>query len=283
MKEFKNKVAVVTGAASGIGRALAARAAKEGMKVVMADVAKSALNEAAEEIKTSDSTVLAVPTDVSRAEDVEALAKEAVKAFGAVHLLFNNAGVGVGTTVWESAVSDWQWVMGVNLWGVIHGVRAFVPIMLKQKTECHIVNTASIAGIVPQAGMGIYSVTKHGVVALSEVLYQELAQRGAKVKVSVVCPSLVRTHIINSVRNRPVEYQYDTVVKNLRPPEEDAVWAEIESDGEFTVITPEEAADCVFKGIRNDQLYILTHPESKEWIRSHMENIINERNPAVKG
>lgn len=171
MKDFRGKVAVVTGAASGIGRALAWRAAKEGMKVVLADCEKSALASAADELKAADFTVHAVRTDVSRAVEVETLAKETLKAFGAVHLLFNNAGVGVGTAVWEGTLSDWQWVLGVNLWGVIHGVRSFVPVMLDQKTECHIVNTASIAGLVPQPGMGIYSVTKHGVVALSEALY----------------------------------------------------------------------------------------------------------------
>src|SRR5947209_9479118 len=168
MKDFQGKVAVVTGAASGIGRALAEKSAQEGMKVVLADVEESALRQAEEELKTSGAEVVAVRTDVSQAQEVEALAQQAFATFGAVHLLFNNAGVGAGTTVWESSLADWQWLLGVNLWGVIHGVHFFVPRMLAQDSEGHIVNTASSAGLVASSGLGMYTVSKHGVVTLSE-------------------------------------------------------------------------------------------------------------------
>ena len=196
MQAFNDKVAVITGAASGIGRAIAERCVQEGMKVVLADVEVEALTQTEADMKTAGATVLAVLTDVAQAADVEALAHKTLDAFGAVHLLCNNAGVGAGTSIWESPIADWEWVMGVNLWGVIHGVRVFVPIMLAQDTACHIVNTASMAGLVSGSGLGVYRVTKHGVVTLSETLYHELVQRGAKVKVSVLCPGYVNTRIM---------------------------------------------------------------------------------------
>ena len=203
MKEFKGKVAVVTGAASGIGRALADRSVQEGMKVVLADVEVEALAKTEAGLKSSGATVLAVPTDVSQARDVAALAQKTLEVFGAVHLLCNNAGVGTEAAIWESTLEEWEWVMGVNLWGVIHGVRAFVPHMLAQDTECHIVNTASMAGLISGPGLGAYKVTKHAVVSLSETLYHELAERGARVGVSVLCPGIVNTRIMESARNRP--------------------------------------------------------------------------------
>src|SRR2546423_9022177 len=173
MKDFQGKVAVVTGAASGIGRGLAEKCVREGMKVVLADVEEKVLNQASAELKALSGDVLAVRTDVSKAGDVEALAQQAFDTYGAVHLLFNNAGVGGGSTLWESTLADWEWVLGVNLWGVIHGIRTFVPRMLEQHTEGHIINTASVAGLISSPG-GIYNVTKHGVIALSETLYHEL-------------------------------------------------------------------------------------------------------------
>ena len=170
MQEFKDRVAVITGAASGIGRGLAERCAQEGMKVVLADVEEAALAQTALEFSAAGATLLAVRTDVSRAGDLETLAQQTLKAFGAVHLLVNNAGVGAGGTIWDSTLADWEWVIGVNLWGVIHGLRTFVPIMLAQTTEAHIVNTASIAGLLPYHPGASYQVTKHAVVALSEQL-----------------------------------------------------------------------------------------------------------------
>ena len=198
MNEFNGKVAVITGAASGIGRALADRCVHEGMKAVLADVEVDALAKTEASLKASGATVLAVQTDVSQARDVAALAEKTVEAFGAVHLLCNNAGVGTEAAVWESTLEEWEWVMGVNLWGVIHGVRTFVPVMLAQDTECHIVNTASMAGLISGPGLGAYKVTKHAVVSLSETLHHELGERGAKIRVSVLCPGIVNTRIMES-------------------------------------------------------------------------------------
>src|SRR5947207_7442153 len=191
MKNFQGKVSVVTGAASGVGRGLAEKSAALGMKVVLADVEESVLKQAEAELQASGAQVLAVRTDVSQADEVEALAKITFETYGAVHLLFNNAGVGAGTTVWESSLADWKWVLGVNLWGVIHGIHFFVPRMLAQDTEGHIVNTASMAGLLSGPGQSIYKVSKHGVVTLSETLYYDLTLRNASLKVSVLCPGLV--------------------------------------------------------------------------------------------
>src|SRR3989454_8974881 len=204
MKEFRDRVAVVTGAASGIGRGLAERFAAEGMKVVLADVEQSALDQADAEMRERGATVLPVRTDVSKPQQMEQLAQQTLEAFGAVHIVCNNAGVGgPGGPVWERTLADWQWVLGVNLWGVIHGIRTFVPIMLRQETEGHIVNTASVAGLVSLPMLTIYDVTKHGVVTLSESLYQELAMSGSRLRVSVLCPGFVSTNIMDADRNRP--------------------------------------------------------------------------------
>ena len=191
MKEFKGKVAVITGAASGIGRGIAERCVAEGMKVVLADIDEADLTKAEAELKTQGGTVLGVRTDVSKRSDVELLARQALDAFGQVHLLFNNAGVGAGGAPWEATWNDWEWVIGVNLWGVIHGVKVFTPLMLAQNTECHIINTSSTAGLVVGSFSAPYSVTKHAVVALSESLYLTLQQRNSLVKVSVLCLSLI--------------------------------------------------------------------------------------------
>jgi NAD(P)-dependent dehydrogenase (short-subunit alcohol dehydrogenase family) len=275
MTEFKGKVAVITGAASGIGRALADRCAQAAMKVVLADVEAAALANTEASLKASGSIVLAVQTDVSQARDVAALAQQTLEAFGAVHLLCNNAGVGTEAAIWESTLEEWEWVIGVNLWGVIHGVRSFVPAMLAQGTECHIVNTASMAGLISSPGLGAYKVTKHAVVSLSETLHHELAERGAKVKVSVLCPGFVNTRIMDSARNRPGH-----VPATPRSPESEARWEAIR---QFVPsgMPPEQVADAVFAAIREDRFYILTHPERKESVRLRMEDILQERNPTV--
>ncbi len=277
MKEFKDKVAVITGAASGIGRAIADRCAREGMKVVLADVEESALASAAAEMSAAGATVLSVVTDVSKAGEVEALARKTLDEFGAVHMLCNNAGVGGGTTIWQSTLRDWEWVLGVNLWGVIHGVRFFVPIMLEQDTDGHVVNTASIAGLISGSALGIYKVTKHGVVSLSETLSCELAEMGSKVKVSVLCPGFVNTRIMDSDRNRPAELQ--------NPPEEEVWTPEMEAQSEgmrravLRGIPATQVADAVFDAIREERFYIHTHPELKAWVQMRMEAILQERNP----
>lgn len=209
MKEFKGKVAVVTGGASGIGRALAERCLKEEMIVVLADIERRALQETANELTKDGGEVLAVPTDVASAESMEALAKQVIDNYGEVHLLFNNAGVG-GAPVAFATTKDWEWILGVNLWGVVHGVRLFTPIMLKQNEPAHIVNTASIAGLV-MGNLGVYSVTKHAVVSLSEQLNLEMQRMNAKVGVSVLCPGFVSTKIMDSHRNRPETLQNESM------------------------------------------------------------------------
>jgi NAD(P)-dependent dehydrogenase (short-subunit alcohol dehydrogenase family) len=278
MKEFKGKVAVVTGAASGIGRAIAERCAQEGMKVVLADVEEPALAQTEQALRAGGATVLAVRTDVSKAGDVESLAHKTLDAFGAVHVLVNNAGVGAGTTVWESTLADWEWVMGVNLWGVIHGIHTFVPLMLKQDVECHIVNTASIAGLISGPALGIYKVTKHGVVSLSETLSCELAERGAKLKVSVLCPGWVSTRIMESDRNRPAELRNEPSREPMDPHVQAGIQAMLQAAQ--TGLSPQQVAEYVFDAIKNDTFYIITDPDSKPMIRQRMEAILEGRGPA---
>ena len=277
MKEFQGKVAVVTGAASGIGRALAERCAQVGMRVVLAGINEQTLLQASQELKAEGASVLAVQTDVSKAGDVEALAQKAFDTYGAVHLLFNNAGVGAGTIIWESTLADWEWTIGVNLWGVIHGIRAFVPRMLEQDTEGHIVNTASIAGLTSGPGLGIYKVTKYGVVTLSETLYHELALRGAKIKTSVLCPGFVKTRIMDGARNRPARLQNDPAEVKMGP--ESVALIQFMLQAVEAGMPPQQVADIVFQAIRDETFYILTHPESKEEIRVRMEDMLQERNP----
>jgi len=281
MKDFQDKVAVVTGAASGIGRALAEKSAQEGMKVVLADVEESALKQAEEELKASGANVLAVRTDVSKAGDVEALAQKAFDTYGAVHLLFNNAGVGAGTTAWGSSLADWQWVLGVNLWGVIYGIHYFVPRMLAQDTEGHIVNTASSAGLVSSSGLGIYKVSKHGVVTLSETLALELAARGAKIKASVLCPEFVNTRILDAERNRPQALQNPSEEQQMSPEMAAMVQAAIQAMRQLVQagIPPSQVAEMVFDAIRQEKFYILTHPTTKRGVQLRMEDILQERMP----
>jgi len=275
MKKFRDRVAVVTGAASGIGRALAERFAAEGMKVVLADIEEDALRQAEAEFREKGVDVLGVRTDVSKPEEIEKLAQETLDAFGAVHVVCNNAGVVSGFSVLDSSLKDWEWVMGVNLWGVIHGVRVFLPIMMKQDTEAHIVNTASLAGVM--GGGGIYGVTKRGVVALTESLYQDLAQAGSKVKVSVLCPGWVNTKIIDADRNRPEELQ-NAAEPPLDP--QRAARAEMVRNLLKSGQSPAEIANKVLEAITEEQLYILTHPEMNGIISTRMDNILAQRNPA---
>jgi len=277
VKEFRDKVAVITGAASGIGRGLAERCAQEGMKVVLADIEEEALAQAEKELKTTGASVLAVLTDVSKAGDIESLARKTLDTFGAIHLLFNNAGVGVFTNIWESTVADWKWVIDVNLWGVIHAIRTFVPIMLEQDTECHIINTSSASGLISSPSLGVYKVTKHGVVSLSETLYHELAQRGAKVKVSVLCPGLVSTRVMDCERNRPVELQNDT---NVEVSAESRASEQAIRQSVSSGISPQEGADCVFTAIRDVKFYMIKDSEKwKPLVQRRMEDIIQDRNP----
>lgn len=277
MRVFQDTVAVVTGAASGIGRAMAERCAKEGMKVVLADIETAALSQAEAQLRASGAEILAVQTDVSKASDVEALAFKTLEVFGRVDMLFNNAGVGAGSSTWESSLADWEWVLGVNLWGVIHGLHYFLPKMLAQESEGHIVNTASVAGLLAYHPVAPYQVSKHAVVALSENLYYTLKQRGARVKVSVLCPGWVNTNIMDAGRNRPVELQNEPVSIPLT--------AEVEAviqgmrQAALTGMAPDMVADRVIEGIRDERFYILTHPEFTPTIQARMEYLVKGFNP----
>ena len=275
MKEFKGKVAVITGAASGIGRGLAERCVREGMKVVLADIEEANLTRTETELKTSGGTVLAVRADVSKRSDVERLARRALDAFGQVHLLFNNAGVAAGGAPWEATWNDWEWVMGVNLWGVIHGVKVFTPLMLAQNTECHIVNTSSTAGLIVGGISAPYSVTKHAVVALSESLYLALQQRSSLVKVSVLCPGLVRTNIAEAERHRPAELRNEPVTMT---PEMQAGLAAFKAAMEAGM-PPLRVADVVFDAIQKEQFYMLTPPEWTEVIQLRTDKLLRMENP----
>jgi NAD(P)-dependent dehydrogenase (short-subunit alcohol dehydrogenase family) len=273
MKEFYGKVAVITGAASGIGYGLAERAAQEGMKIVLADVEHDALLRAEAALAATGAAVLAVQTDVANADDIATLAEKTLSAFGAVHLLCNNAGVGAGTTTWESTLTDWKWVTGVNFWGLIYGVRTFVPIMLAQDTECHIVNTSSLTGLTSDPIPALYKVTKHATVAFSECMYHELKERNSKVKVSVLCPGFVKTRMYDMDRNRPKELQND-YTGATNDDEVDILRQAIEGG-----IAPQRVATEVFKAIEEEKFYILTHPEANGLVRLRMEDILMQRNP----
>lgn len=282
MKDFKGKVAVITGAASGIGFGLAERCAKEGMKVVLADIEKGALEKAEKDIQALGATTLAVITDVSKASDVEALAQQTLDAFGAVHLLFNNAGIWTGFSVWKSSLVDWEWILGVNLWGVIHGIYFFIPIMLKQDSECHIVNTASVSGLKITLNEGPYGVSKHGIVALSERLYVELAQEVPNIGVSVLCPGWVNTKAIESERNRPSNLKNKSGEGiNMADPGVQSLIKAFTRKLEGGM-SPQEIAKIVFDAIREKKFYIIPNAElDKPLIRNRMENILNERNPSI--
>jgi NAD(P)-dependent dehydrogenase (short-subunit alcohol dehydrogenase family) len=275
MKHFKDKVAVITGGASGIGLALARRAAAEGMQLVLADIEDTALAAAADELRGKGAQVLTVKCDVSRAEDMEELAEKTLKACGGVHLVCNNAGVGgVRVKTWEASAKDWQWVLGVNLWGVIHGVRVFTPIMLGQGEEGHIVNTASAAGFVSMASTAPYAVSKHAVVTLSEVLYHDLRAENAKVGVSVLCPAWVGTNIWNAQRNRPAE-----LLDHAETEEERARREAVRALLEKGKVTATDVAAMTFDAIADERFYIFPHPKIRKDIQIRMQDILELRNP----
>jgi NAD(P)-dependent dehydrogenase (short-subunit alcohol dehydrogenase family) len=280
MKDFNNRVVVITGGASGFGREFANIGARLGMKLVLADVQQDALDKAKSELEAQGAQVLAMRCDVRHAAEVQALADATMEKFGAVHLVFNNAGVGSGGLVWENTQADWEWVLGVNLWGVIHGVRIFTSLMLEcakkeENYQGHIVNTASMAGLLNAPTMGIYNVSKHAVVSLSESLYQDLRLVDAPISASVLCPYFVPTAINQSHRNRPADVQTDA------KPTASQLAAQAMSDKAVTSgkVTAQQVAEWTFDAVRNDNFYIYSHPGALGNVQRRMEEIVTQRNP----
>jgi len=271
MKELTGKVAAVTGAASGLGRAMALAFAGEGMHVALADVADTA--EVLAQVKAKGVKATAMKVDVSRAEDVESFAQLAERELGATFVVCNNAGVSTLGATWEASVGDWQWTLGVNLWGVIHGVRSFVPRMMARNAG-HVVNTASVAGIINPPGSSVYNVTKHAVVALSETLQHDLRERGSGVGVSVLCPAYVPTGISDSERNRPAGLE-----PGVRSKETLARAAMLKKAVASGKLTADDVARAVVQAVKEERFYILTHPRIKGAIRARMEDILEERAP----
>jgi len=277
MKAFAERVAVITGAAGGLGRALAFRLARERMRLVLADVDAEALERAAAELAAAGARAIAVRTDVSRGADVEALARRALDEHGAVHLVCNNAGVAPLGAVWESSEADWRWVLGVNLWGVIHGVRVFAPILLAQGGEGHIVNTASVAGLISPPGMGAYNASKHAVVALTEALHHDLAAIGARVRCSVVCPAFFPSGIADSERTRPAAL---AEAGRAKSPAQLALEADLRKAVSAGRVSAEAIAQAVFEAVRDERFYVLTHARIKPAIERRMRDILDGRTPA---
>ena len=276
MKDLAGKVAVVTGAGSGFGREFARIGARERMKLVLADVQEDALHDAVEEARTSGADAVGVRTDVSSAAEVEHLAAQTLESFGAAHLLFNNAGVaGGGGFVWEASLKDWQWVMGVNLMGVVHGIRSFVPLMLRQGDECHVVNTASAAGLVSAPLMAVYNVSKHGVVVLSETLHHELRAANARIGVSVLCPAFVPTNIRTSERNRP------PALSESGAPTASQIAARERSEKAVSSgrLGAAEVARLTFEAVRDDRFYVITHPKMLASVQLRLQDIVAQRTP----
>ena len=278
MQELRGKVAVVTGAASGIGLALAKRLGAEGMKLVLADVEPAALAGARQMLVRAGVECVSVATDVSQADSVAALAERTLDAFGAVHVVCNNAGVFAGGLSWEAPVSDYEWVLGVNTWGVIHGIKAFVPILLRQNEPGHVVNTASMAAVTSGPLSAAYFMSKHAVLALSESLYLELRQRSAQIGVSVVCPELIATRIGDADRNRPLHLKRGDEPAS---PERELVESMIKSATQTQGIAADVIAERTLAAIRADRFYVLA-PEGNPWrdaCHARLDAIRNERNP----
>jgi NAD(P)-dependent dehydrogenase (short-subunit alcohol dehydrogenase family) len=277
MKDFTKKVAVITGAAEGIGRAIAEEAAARGMRLLLADIDAAKLDAATAELRAKGADADGLRTDVSKATQVDDLADLAFARFGRVHLLVANAGVACAKPAWETTPGDWEWVMGVNLYGVTNAIRAFVPRMMKGGEEGHVVATASMAGLLSLPSMAAYNASKHAVVTVMEGLHHDLALRGAKIGATVLCPSWVRTRIPLSERNR-------TAGELTRPESLDPVAARVVGAVHEAVargIEPSEAARAVFEAISAGRFYVLTHADSKAGVKTRLEDILKDRVPTL--
>jgi NAD(P)-dependent dehydrogenase (short-subunit alcohol dehydrogenase family) len=279
ISNFKGKVAVLTGAGSGFGLECAKIGAQLGMKLVLVDVQKDALDASQAQMQALGAEVMARLVDVSNEDQMQALANDVQQTFGAPHFVFNNAGVGAGGLVWENTVADWEWLLGVNLWGVVHGVRLFTPMMLNAASkdpnfQGHIVNTASMAGLLTPPNMGIYNVTKHAVVALTETLYQDLKLVSDQISASVLCPYFVPTGISQSHRNRPSQLKADKPTKSQLIGQ--AMSDKAVGSGK---VSAADVAKMVFDAISNDHFYIYSHPKALGNVQHRMEAIVQGHNP----
>jgi NAD(P)-dependent dehydrogenase (short-subunit alcohol dehydrogenase family) len=273
MNDLKGKVAAVTGAASGLGRSMALAFADEGTHVALGDVDEKGLQDTEHAVRERGVKATSLRVDVARAPDVEAFRERALSALGAVHIVCNNAGVSPLGAAWENSVADWQWILGVNLWGVIHGVRAFTPHLMAQN-EGHIVNTASVSGLISVPGSAAYNVTKHAVVTLSESLHHDLRERNSAVGVSVLCPAYVPTRITESERSRPPELAASQKSKETLARE--AMLRKAVTSGK---VSADQVAQAVVAAVKENRFYILTHPRIKGAIQARMEDILEGRAP----
>jgi len=281
IEDFKNKTAVLTGAGSGFGLECARLGASLGMNLVLADVQQDALDKASRELQDAGAQVLAHRLDVSRADEVEALGRAVMERFGAPHLVFNNAGVGAGGLIWETSAKDWEWVLGVNVMGVAHGVRVFTPMMLEAAKadpayRGHIVNTASMAGLLSPPNMGVYNVSKHAVVTLSETLYQDLSLVTDQVGASVLCPFFVPTGISQSRRNRPAELSEIDAKPTRSQLIGQAMSDKAVGSGK---VSAADVARLVFEAVAANRFYIYSHPKAIKSVQTRMEDILQARNP----
>jgi NAD(P)-dependent dehydrogenase (short-subunit alcohol dehydrogenase family) len=280
MKELRDRVAVVTGGASGIGFATASRFAAEGMRIVLSDVEEAALAKARDQLAEQGARVHAVPADVASASAVDALARATLDRFGAVHVVFNNAGVVVAGAVWETSLDDLRWTLDVNLWGVIHGMRSFVPILLDQNVPAHVVNTASVAGLTTAPYLDIYTASKFAVTALTECLYKELLMLGSPVRASVVCPGLIRTNLMDCDRNRPGELTSDPKTRDLSAG--GRLMHGFLGAGVSQGWPPSKVADAIVDGIREERFYVI--PAQEELLAGldrRLDDLRERRNPDV--
>jgi NAD(P)-dependent dehydrogenase (short-subunit alcohol dehydrogenase family) len=275
MDQFDGKVAVITGAGGGFGREFALKGAALGMKLVLADIDEKALAQSVDKVRALGAQAIGVPTDVSDPLQVDALAEASIDAFGAVHLLFNNAGVGAGGFVWENSANDWQWVFGVNVMGVANGVRAFTPIMLRQGEPAHIVNTASVAGLLSAPAMGVYNASKHAVVALTETLYHDLKMVGGLVDCSVLCPAFVPTGIADAERVRPEALRNESALTASQ----EMAGKQLSKAVHSGKLSARDVAELTFDAIRERRFYVLTHPRIMASVQLRFDDVAQLRNP----